>query len=232
VFLDDVLSACEGIDCFDVMNFHYYPAFHQEWDPYGPGFIGKANYFRQKLEAYGLGDKELICTEIGSRGHPDWGGDEQQARYVIKAFVRGQAADLPIVIWFTALDTTIPESLYGLYDESYNSKPSYEAMATTSRMIIGAKYVRALDSQETGSPDLEGYLFSKTDGRRLIVIWTEDDSKYNPDDNPTIPFTIDKPYLTVTNKDGQSIQWQDLDDGVADDKVRLSIDGSPVFIEY
>jgi hypothetical protein len=79
---------------------------------------------------------------------------------------------------------------------------------------------------------LEGYLFSKTDGRRLIVIWTEDDSKYNPDDNPTIPFTIDKPYLTVTNKDGQSIQWQDLDDGVADDKVRLSIDGSPVFIEY
>jgi hypothetical protein len=231
-FLDDVLSACEGIDCFDVMNFHYYPAFHKEWDPYGPGFVGKANYFRQKLEAYGKGDKELICTETGSRGHPDWGGDEQQSRYLVKAFVRGQTLDLPIVIWFTALDTTIPESLYGLYDEDFNSKPSYEAMATTSRMIIGAKYVRALDSQETGSPDLEGYLFSRTDGRRLIVIWTEDSSKYNPDDNPTVPFTINKPSLTVTDKYGQSTQWQDSNDGVVDNKVTLWIDGSPVFIEY
>lgn len=232
-FLDDVLSACVGIDCFDVMNFHYYPAFHGEWDSYGSGLIGKANYFRQKLEQYGKGDKELICTETGSRGHPDWGGDEQQSRYAVKAFVKGIAADLPIVIWFTALDSTIPESLYGLYDDSYNPKPAYDAFATTSQMIIGAEYVRALDSEETGSLDLEGYLFSKADGSRLIVIWTEDDTRYNPDDNPTAQFTVNTPSLLLTDKFGQSTQQiNDLDDGTADQKVTLTIDGSPVFIEY
>ncbi len=231
-FLDDVLSACVGVDCFDVMNFHYYPAFHKEWDPYGPGFMGKAIYFRQKLEEYGKADRALICSETGSRGHPDWGGDEQQSRYVVKAFVRGRAAGLPIVIWFTALDTTIPESLYGLYDESYRPKPSYDAFATASSMIVGSEYAWALSSKETGSPDLEGYLFSRPDGRSLIVIWTEDDSKYNPDDNPSVPFTVNKTSLTVTDKYGYASQRHDHDDGVTDQKVTLTIDGSPVFIEY
>jgi hypothetical protein len=66
-FLDDVLAACQGHDCFDAVNFHYYPFFITTWEPYGPGIIGKTAYVRQRMAAYGF-DLPVICTETSWAG--------------------------------------------------------------------------------------------------------------------------------------------------------------------
>ena len=63
-FLDDVLKAGGG-NCFDLMNFHYYPPFAPNWASYGPGLSGKANYLKDKLAQYGFATKPIICTEAG-----------------------------------------------------------------------------------------------------------------------------------------------------------------------
>ncbi|MGC9350061.1 MAG: hypothetical protein ACP5JG_18115, partial [Anaerolineae bacterium] len=230
-FTDDLLGACQNKDCFDVWNFHYYP--NTDWDAYGVGIIGKTNYFRQKLAEYGMGDKEIICTETGNNGAEKWGGDEQQSRYVVKAFVRGVAARLPIVIWYTNSDVTNTDFKPGLLDESYQPKPSYAALDTVARMISGATYVQTMSAAQTGSLHIEGYTFTKLDGRRLDVVWTEDDTRYRPEDNPVLPFYASASSVKVTDKLGQwSEVINDGDDGTVDGRVRITVTGSPLFLEY
>src|SRR3990172_1880632 len=78
-FLADVLSNCRGAQCFDVANFHYYPPFRWRWEGYGRDLIGKANYVRQVLTAYGY-SRPVICTESSWGTNPQWGSTVLQMR--------------------------------------------------------------------------------------------------------------------------------------------------------
>ncbi len=100
-FLDDVLTAGGG-DCFDLMNFHYYPPF-TGWNVYGPGLSGKANYLYGKLAQYGY-SRPMICTEAGwhSNNYAQFPSTpEIQARYVVKLFAQSIASGLKFTIWWT-----------------------------------------------------------------------------------------------------------------------------------
>lgn len=229
-FLDDVLAACQGQDCFDVMNFHYYPVFRSQWEPYGTDIIGKANYVRQKLAAYGFADVPIVCTETGWVSNAGWGSDELQSRYTIKGYVRGMAAGLEVVVWYKIGDGG-DSSLPGLLDNNLQPKPSYWVFQRMTTMLERAVYQRALTLAETGSEQIEGYVFQVC-GRRLDVVWTEDDTRYDPDDDPSLPLTVQAQTLRVVDKSGSETWLDDGDDGVADGQITILVGGSPLYLEY
>lgn len=229
-FLDDVLAACRGRACFDVMNFHYYPPFRLEWEPYGVDIIGKATYVRQKLAEYGFGNVPVICTETSWVSSTGWGSDELQSRYVVKGYVRGIAAGLPIIFWYQysdGSDVTLP----GLTSATLQPKPSYWAYWWMTRMLGGAVYQRPLTLAETASDQIEGYVFQKCGGR-LDVVWTEDGTFYNADDDPALPLTVSAHRLRVVDKLGNETWLYDADDGRADGRITVLVGGSPLYLEY
>jgi hypothetical protein len=229
-FLDDVLTACQGQDCFDVMNFHYYPPFRSRWESYGKDIIGKANYVRQRMAAHGFADTPLICTETSWLGGSDWGSDELQSRYVVKGYVRSMAADLGVTIWFEIGDrgdTGKP----GLLDSDWQPKPSYWAFQTMTGMLDRSIYQRSLTLAETGSEQIEGYVFT-VGGQRLDVVWTEDDSLTVPADDPALPLTVQAQTLRVVDKFGNRTWYNDGGDGVYDGWITVIVGGSPLYLEY
>jgi len=233
-FLDDVLAACQGVPCFDVANFHYYPVFHGVWAPYGYGVIGKTNYVRQTMAKYGVAGLPIFCTEIGWSGGEavGWGGEEAQARYAVQGFVRGLSADLSMLIWFKAHDKQMEVEQPGLLDVGLNPKPSYYAFKTTTRQLAGVDDVRALTEAELGSSQIEGYRFQNISGRRVDVVWTIDDSRFDPDDDPVVDFSVNARTLNVIDKLGNEQAVYDATDGQADGKILLQLGGSPLFLEY
>jgi len=228
-FLDDVLAACQGKNCFDVMNFHYYPPFRARWEPYGPGIIGKTNYVRERLAAYGFADMPVICTETSWGSGADWGSDELQSRYTAKGYVRGMAAGLDVVVWFEILDRD--PTLSGLLDNSLQPKPSYWAYQAMSNMLRDAVYQRPLTLAETGSDQIAGYVFQLCN-QRIDVVWTEDDTPYDPNDDPVLPLTVQAETLRVVDKVGNETFYGNENDGVADGQITVYVGGSPLYLEY
>ena len=231
-FLDDVLTACQGRDCFDVMNFHYYPLFRRTWEPYGTDIIGKANFVRQKLATYGFTDVPVVCSETSwaSAVSSSWGSDELQSRYAVKGYVRGMAAELDVIVWYSILDYS--DSIEpGLLDNDLQPKPSYWAYSTMTEMLGGAVYQRQLTPAETGSSQTEGYVFQVCD-KRLDVVWTEDDTPYDTSDDPWQPLTVQAKTLRVVDKSGNDLWYDDADDGKVDGRITITVGGSPVYLEY
>ncbi len=228
-FLDDVLTACQGHDCFDAMNFHYYPYFRSYWEPYGADIMGKAAYVRQRLAAHGFGDAPLFCTETGWSG-ARWGNDELQSRYPAKGYVRAQAANLGMVIWY-ALTDGVDHNLPGLMTQDLHPKPAFAAYRVMNEMLDGVVYRRALTTAETGDARLVGYVFERN-GKRLDVVWSEDDTPFDDTDDPVLPLTVDARALRVVDKFGGETRLSDADDGVIDGRIVLNVGGSPLYLEY
>jgi len=230
-FLDDVLAACQGQDCFDVMNFHYYPLFIT-FESYGPGIIGKANYVREKLAAYGFTNVPIICTETSwaSATSVGWGSDELQSRHVAKAYTQGLAAGLDVVVWYEIYDRG--DSIQpGLLDSTLQPKPSYWAFQVMTTMLGHASYQRPLTAAETGHAQIKGYVFHGC-GRRLDVVWTEDGTPYDTYDDPSLPLTVQVQALRVVDKFGTEMRYTDGDDGVLDGQITITVGGSPLYLEY
>lgn len=216
-FLDDVLASGGG-NFFDVMNYHYFKIFDPVWASYGRGLIGKANYIRNKMAQYGV-NKPLICTETGWFSFPN-SSDEEQSRYVPVGFIRGLAAGLDIVIWFSLVDTPELETAgWGLLDLNLNPKPSYKAYKTLISKLSGVCYDRPLSVNETGSSDIEGYLFSNA----LRVVWTNSEV--------TREMYIYASQVHQTDKYGNSTIIYDGSDGVLDGRVKVTVGPSPIYLE-
>ena len=228
-FMETVLAECQGQDCFDVMNFHYYPPFRRHWEPYGPGIIGKANSVRETLEAYGRGEMPIICTETSWYSAGTWGSHELQSRYAVKGYVRGMAAGLDVVTWFWAQDGGYDVEP-GLLDDDLQPKDAYRAYQEMTTRLGTAIYQRPLTAAETGDERIEGYVFQTCRGR-LDVVWTEDDDWFDAGD-PTLPLTVEATSLRVVDKFGNETVYRDEDDGATDGRVTVSVGGSPLYLEY
>ena len=226
-FLDQVLSRGGG-NWFDVMNFHYYLTFRSNWEAYGPDIIGKTNYLRSKLASYGL-NKPLICTEAGfwsDDRHDPHGNHELQSRYVPQLFVRSQAADLGLTIWFMLVDYA-PGTVWevGLFNLEMQPKPAYQAYVTLTRQLSPARYVRALGPAETGSDQVEAYEYTtQTGSSRIVVAWRETDGPGG------LPMSLAGSQAVVVDKYGAKTTIYDRDDGRTDGKVTVTVTASPVYI--
>lgn len=225
-FLDNVLAAGGG-DCFDVMNFHYYPAFEGVWTFYGPGLSGKVNYLRNKLAQYGFSDKPVISTEAGwhSDNYPGFPSTpEIQSRYVVKLFAQSIASGLECTIWWTWIDPGGHYGANGLLTQSLERKPAFFAYRTAAKMLGRASFQRALSTTELGHWALEGYLLSAPDSQILYVLWSNDEVARS--------VSLPVPTARVVNMYGDVIYLlRDGDDGQIDGHVRLSVGPNPIYVE-
>jgi len=231
-FIEDVLSNGGG-NYFDVMNFHYYPAFAYRWENLydcagvrGKGVICKATYLRDKLATFGV-DKPFVCTEINQwSGEQHGGSDEKQSAYVVQSMVRGTSADLRAIIWFTLVDFE-EEWKYGLLNPNYSPKPAYLAYQTLTEELAGARYSRRLPDEETGSSQIEAYEFTLPCPDRLLwVVWTNADTRRRMDFPVSRLRVVDKFGNETIVIDGQA---EDLD-GAVNGKVRIWVNPSdPIY---
>lgn len=225
-FLDDVLAAGGG-NCFDVMNFHYYPAFEPVWSPYGPGLSGKANYLRDKLAQYGMVNKPMICTETGwfSGNHPNIPSTpEEQSKYVVKLFTQSIASGLQYSIWFSLIDPGPFYGDFGLLTQNLQPKPAFYVYRVAVKMLARSSFQRALSPLELGNPALEGYLLTTPNSQALYVLWSNDES------TRTVYLPI--PRARVTDMYGNVTSTvNDGDDGQIDGRVWVLVSSNPIYVE-
>jgi hypothetical protein len=228
-FLDDVLTLMQGHGSypFDMMNFHYYPVFWANWEPYGTDIIGKAEFIRDKLLTYGV-NRPLICTEAGlwsdCRDPEDdvvCSSYEEQSRYVPRLYARGEAADLKTNIWFMLVDSENPyDYKHGLLENDLEPKPAFAAYQVLAEQLTSADYVRTLAPNETGSEQIEAYEFLCEEGpERVIVAWANDESNHI--------MVLAGSCLTITDKYG--VESDPICDG-GDGVIEVSIGPSPVYL--
>jgi len=224
-FLDRVLAEGGGA-YFDVMNFHYYPAFRDVWDPYGNGIIGKVTFLQRKLAAYGV-DKPFVCTEAGFWSDSAHGGsNENQSRYVVQVLTRSMAAEMRALTWFWFIDEVhLGSRKYGLLNPDLSPKPAYFAYQTFSGRMSWVDYVRALAPGKDGSDQIEGYEFdARFSPDRIVVGWTTDGAPH--------VLMLETSQANVMDKFGGENTVLDGDDGTIDGRVHVSIGPSPVYVTF
>ncbi len=223
-FLDDVLSAGGG-NCFDVMNFHYYPGFAPKWYPHGNGVIGKANVIRGILAQHGHGNKPMVVTEAGWYSvDPGRGGlpgsPEIQSRYVVQLFTQAAAARLQSMIWWNWKETGFPYEGFGLLDADNVPKPAFSAYGVAAERIGQAGFERILDVPQGA----EGYRFSGSNGYPFYVLWTND--------NQTRSISLPASRARVVNMYGNTLSLlADAADGRVDGRVTAVYGANPVYVE-
>jgi len=238
-FLDDVLSAHDGHggDYFDIMNFHYYPLYWNNWtDRESPGLLEKANFLKQKLVDYGYPDKPMFVTEAGWHSNvPDnplapASSPEEQARYVVELFTQNMAAGSDVMIWWMLHD---PGGFYpfdtGLvtFEQTPQTKPAFAAYQVAVSELETAHFQRILTVGETNASDMEAYEFNdKLKRRALFVAWLD------PIDSVgTKPLRVPARLATVRDIYGASYTLSDGQDGQIDGYVTVAVGGQPVYIE-
>jgi hypothetical protein len=222
-FLDEVLSS-GGVDYFDIMNFHYYTPFENAWAPYGKDILGKTNYVRDRLGAYGI-TKPMIVTEAGEWSSEldqcMWGfrrSEEIQAQYATKLYVRALSdANIKAVSWFVLRDKNFwnpCDGTRGLLREDGSPKPSYYAYKTASDLLQGATYQNPLSGVD------EGYDFSTGGVKHIYVLWND---------------SGDRPiYLSLTSN--QAVQVDKLGNRqvvpIVGNRYNLLVGPDPVYIVF
>ena len=207
------------------MNFHYYPPYDKL--KYGPGLLGQAYYFRHELESRGITGKTYMCSETGWHSNNDFpsvpSSPDIQAQYAVKILTWGYAANLETTIWFMLHEPGDPYPFdNGLLDESKNPKPAFYAFKFWIEILHDLSPRRILSSEELGSDELEGYLFSGS-VRSVYVLWSDDDE--------TRPVSIPSAQASRFDKFGSRTIISDADDGVIDGHVTVSVGPDPIYIQ-
>ena len=216
-FLPDVLEAGGG-EYLDMVAIHYYPLSF--------GTIStKMQDVKSILNSHGYGDLPMICPEMGYWSERE-SSEEEQARRLVRMFVRGMSLDLSIMTWFAVFDDGVDTEAHGLLNPDHTPKPAYTAYTVLVSELTSARYSRTLDTEY---PEVEGYVFSTERGtREKDVLWVE-----GGEVTRDLSFPVSA--LRVVQKGGEeSIIYDggagDLD-GIADGKVTIEITGSPVYVE-
>lgn len=230
-FLDQVLQAGGGAH-FDIMNFHFYPAFGWGDATGGLGLYEKTQHLRAKLTSYGL-SKPIMITEAGwhSNNHPNLpSSQESQNRHVVTIFAQTYAADVDMSIWWMLHDAGGSyEYDSGLIrnDSAGTRKEAFYVYQHMVEQMRTTHYIRRLSTAETGSLSLEAHLFDDyTRNRRLYIAWR------NPITSDTAEILrIPAHTAVVYDIFGNSQIVTDGQDGVVDGHITLAVNGRPIYIE-
>ena len=186
-FPDDVMKN-GGSNFIDALNFHYFTDFRLEWERWnqlppptcgnvsdgqgtnyeagGVDIIAKASHYRNRMfTCFGV-DKPIWVTELATHGNPDDPSDlAEQARYLIKGNVRGLAAGITNIIWYSLI--TNDSHNQGLLFDNLEPKPAFNAFQTLVRELRGFDY-----QQTIANNSVEAYVFkSPGSGREKVVAW-------------------------------------------------------------
>jgi len=223
-FLDDVLAAGGG-DCFDVMNFHYYPAYESLWYPYGNGLAGKAAFLADKLADHGYTDKRTVVTEAGWRSNQyeeddKTGTPDVQSSYVVQLFTQAAASQIEILNWWSWIDIGWPHGDLGLITTEHEPKVSLTAYRVAAEKIGPAQFQAIVPTE----PGLENYRFLDRRGLPLFVMWSNDGQAHVA----SLPIS----QAVVTDMYGTTLAYRyDSGDGKVDGHVSIWVDEFPVYVE-
>lgn len=220
----DVVFQHGGGDCFDVMNFHYYPAF-TGWDQYGNGLTGKTNYLHSKLQSYGV-VKPFMVTEAGWHSNDITGfpsTPEIQSRYVVQIFAQGLSVDLESLIWWTWVDPGLPYGENGLLTADFVKKPSFSAYRYAAGKLGTAQAIE--EWPWPGGDAVEAYYVLSRSGNPLYVLWSENELAWN------VRLPLSK--VSVTDMYGNVVGVVgDGDDGLFDNHIVVRVTSNPVYVEH
>jgi len=197
----------------DAAAVHVYNDFRNNWDgtqPVDQELIGKVKEFREtklyRAGRYDLRALPLMVTEASLRSFPTDSyttrSEAFQADYPGQLLARAHAADVALVVWFSAEDHIIgacgqPQTWQGhgllrsldVYDamqacptppipeyhtgRAHEPKPAADAAHVASDALEGAAYDRQLSRLETGTSRIEAHRFERSDGGYTVVAFTD-----------------------------------------------------------
>ena len=120
---------------------------------------------------YGL-DKPMATGEVGLQVGGTGGADNSttndiQARHVVHVNVRGMAAGLKIINWYTLVDKPNDPFKYGLLRSDLTPRPAYYAYQEMTQQLDG--YVFDQQLVVSGKPYIQAYRFDKGGVKKLVL---------------------------------------------------------------
>ncbi len=232
-FLDDVIAAGGG-DYFDIMNFHYYPAFYRAWTDKPPGLLEKTNALRQKMNDLGVPGKEFMITETGWHNNDDPdipSNDQEQMFYTVQLMTQSKAAGLKAMIYF-ALSDPFDNLSMGLFTANIPPVPK-KALATYQMMVelLGpaafVKLERITPDSNDKSRVVDVYHFTDAShNRKVYIIWM-----YSSRENDSHTFYIPGERATVHTIADERSTLLDTDDNKDDGFFKIRATANPIILE-
>jgi len=183
---------------------------------------------------YGL-DKPLATGEVGLQVGASGTADDPttndlQARHVVHVNVRGLAAGLEIISWYTLVDKPSDPLKYGLVQSDLTPRPAYYAYQELTQQLDGYEFDQQLIV--AGNPRIQAYRFDQS-GVKKLVLWRDSGEKIKSQDkDATETMTISAAELgtwtgqvRVTDKFGNTQVFQ------APTEVVLEVSSDPIFVE-
>lgn len=160
-FLDELAATMKnnprpaGEKFMDLVLFNYYDlygTYYWKKQAAGEGIQSKAAVIRQKLAQANIKGVKLFVSETGSESFSN--GQDGQARCVTYNLVRGAAAKLKGVVWWTFRDhdDSLPTWKYGVVDMALQRKMAFYALQTLTTELDNYGY----KGTESGQPDFKG----------------------------------------------------------------------------
>jgi hypothetical protein len=199
---------------------------------FDPNTPGAYSIDRWQTE-YGL-DKLLATGEVGlqvggtgTAEDPDT--NDLQARHAIHVNVRGMAAGLKIINWYTLVDKPNDSFQYGLVRSDLTPRPAYYAYQVLTQQLDG--YVFDQQLVISGKPMIQAYRFDR-DGTKKLVLWRDSGERIKwQDKDATETMTVSAAELgawtgqvRVTDKSGSAQVIQ------SPTEITLEISSDPVFV--
>jgi len=200
---------------------------------FNPDVPGAYSIDRWQTE-YGL-NKPIATGEVGLQvGGADTEDDpitnDLQARHAVHVNVRGMAAGLKIISWYTLVDKP-SELKYGLVRSDMTTRPAYHAYQVLTEQLDGYMFDQQLVLP--GNSRIQAYRFDNNSGEKKLVLWRDSGEKLKSQDkDATETMTISAAELgawtgqvRVTDKFGNTQVFQ------APTEVVLEVSSDPVFVE-
>ncbi len=248
-----------GYDYVDIIAANQYNFLRDDWDRGLPTYqeiIAKFRYSSNdgyfdvdQPNAYSVYkwqsvydlNKPMASGEVGEQVSLGCGGDldrceELQARQAVHVNVRGMAAGLKIICWYTLVDK--PDGLqYGLLRGDLTPRPSYTAYQVLTQQLDGYVFDEQLViyRNSTKQPYIQAYRFDKG-GVKKLVLWRDDGWKLkDQDESAEVTMTVSAAELgtgwtgrlRVTDKQGGVNTYGYL--GAT--SVDLTFSSDPIYVE-
>ncbi len=164
---------------FDVLSFHAYGV----WGA-NDLLVSKTNRLRSIMQAYGMGNKPLMATEVAAMCYgnsvascqpsfEEW--KRRQANYAARIYAQALALKLEGAFWYTLSSNGPGYQFSHLLDEQNGTvvpREAYYAFVNSARLLQGARYVGLppADLPADRLDDVQELLFRKS-GSTLRVLW-------------------------------------------------------------
>ena len=193
-------AAPRWLRSFDAAAFHPYsflqaPAPETDSGPFGPTLVQQIADFRARVQETHTFHVPLWITELGwhtaadsgTPGFPPGVSEEDQARYLVRAWTLALAAGAERVCWYTATDRPgaehDKEAAFGLFRYQaaagpLDPKPAFTAARVFAQLLARTRYSRDLRATYHLPDDAWALCFAK--GRQLvIVLWSTRPTGYD-----------------------------------------------------